>query len=247
MTDTITIPAAVAIDTSAHPAARFAGWLRSGWQLFRRAPSRLFGLMLLLLAIEMQIQTAIPFIGITLSKIAAGLFGGLFWLPLYRLHIGGRLRLRQTLSAVTGSWAALTGLAVVQLLVFLVQVAAGRLLLGPGALDLLVFARATSDLPPGEFQIGLILAAGVPLSTIMMFSAPLILIDRYSLGPALLTSIRLCLRNAAPMVLVAMMMMLVFFISPSAYLLPTLLLGPWLLCVGLAAYIDVRRQASHKA
>jgi len=49
------------------------------------------------------------------------------------------------------------------------------------------------------------------------------------------------------MVLVAMMMMLVFFISPSAYLLPTLLLGPWLLCVGLAAYIDVRRQASHKA
>lgn len=239
MTEAHTISSSPATDALRAASWQLSRWLIEGWQLFCRAPFRLFGLLLLLFAVEMMIQLAIPLVGIPVSKLLVGMFTGICWLALFQLHTDGRLRLLQALGRVGDKWPALAGLAFVQLLAYLVQVGVGRLMLGPAAVELLVLAQTTTQPIAGEFQLGVVLAAGVPLSTLVMFAAPLLLIERLSLGSALMTSIRLCFRHALPISLLASLTMLLVFMAPASYLLPVLLLGPWLMCVGLAAYLDV--------
>lgn len=244
MTEAQTACTCPALDSPA-TSGRFRRWLIMGWRLFRRAPVRLFGLMLLLFAIEMLVQIVVPMIGIPLSKWVVGMLGGIYWLALYQLACGGRLQILAALGRIGNKWPALAALAIASLLIYLVQLVVGYLVLGPGAVDLLVFAQATGGTPTGPFQLGLIFASGVPLSTLVMFAAPLLLIDRYPLGAALLTSVRLCMRHAVPVTLLAAFTMLLVFLAPATWLLPILLLGPWLLCVGLAAYLDIGPQAGN--
>lgn len=239
MAEANTIPSPPTTDAVPTAWRQFSHWLIEGWRLFCRAPFRLFGLLLLLFAVEMVVQIAIPLVGIPVSKLLVGMLSGVCWLALLQLHSCGRLRPLQAIGRVGNKWPPLVGLAFVQLLTYLVQVGVGRLVLGPGAVELLVLAQATNDEIAGEFQLGFILAAGVPLSTLVMFAAPLLLIERQSLGEALITSIRLCFRHALPISMLASLTMLLVFVAPASYLLPVLLLGPWLLCVGLVAYLDI--------
>lgn len=240
MTEASTLSPSPTAETVPAAWRQFSHWLLAGWRLFCRAPLRLFGLLLLLFAIEMAVQVVIPLAGIPVSKVLVGMLTGISWLALVHLHSDGRLQPLRAIGRVGNKWPALAGLAFVQLLAYLVQVGVGRLILGPGAVELLVLAQAADQVSASEFQLGFVLAAGVPLSTLVMFAAPLLLIERLSLGKALMTSIRLCFRHALPVSLLASLTMLLVFAAPASYLLLVLLLGPWLLCVGLAAYLDIR-------
>lgn len=239
MTQINTVSSRSEVDPQPTGVGRLSEWMRYGWRLFRRAPMRLFGLLLSLFVVELLIQVFVPIMGIPISKVAVGMIGGLIWLALYQLHLSGQLQIRQVFDRVSGRWAALTGLAMVQFLTYLLQVAAGALVLGPGAIELLVFGQSTGQVTVTDFRLGLVFASAVPLSTLLMFAAPLLLINRYPLGSALLTSIRLCIKHAVPIIFLAALTMLIILASPAAYLLPILLLGPWLMCVGLAAYLDI--------
>lgn len=219
----------------------FFRWLVGGWRLFVRAPAGLVGLMVLLFAVEVLVQAAIPSLGIPVSKWVLGLFGGVCWLALDQLDTGGRLRLFHAFRRVGRRWPALFVLALLPLLAYLLQVGIGWLVLGPGAIDLLVFANPTAGASPASWQLGLIFSAGIPLSTLLMFAPPLMLIEGMSAGRSIAASARLVVHHAAPMGLLALLTMTLVFLAPATFLLSVLLTGPWLLCVGLVAFRGISR------
>ncbi len=218
----------------------FTSWLKSGWQLFRRAPIRLFGLLILVFAVEALLQWFVPTVGIPVSKWVVGGLTSLFWLVLVELNESGRLEPARALRGVGDKLPALAGLAVVVLLAYAMQVACATLLLGPQAIDLLVFADLTEAPSLSSAQLGLILASGIPLATLFMFAAPLLLIDRLPLKDALISSVRLVLRHAFAMTLLALLMIALIALGPFTFFLSVLLTGPWLLCVGFAAYQSMK-------
>jgi len=104
----------------------------------------------------------------------------------------------------------------------------------------LVFADLTEAPSLSSAQLGLILASGIPLATLFMFAAPLLLIDRLPLKDALISSVRLVLRHAFAMTLLALLMIALIALGPFTFFLSVLLTGPWLLCVGFAAYQSMK-------
>jgi hypothetical protein len=216
-------------------------WLVGGWRLFLRAPARLIGLMVLLFAVEVLVQAGIPSLGIPVSKWVMGVLGGVCWLALDQLDTGGRLRLFDAFRRVGRRWPALMLLALISPFVYLLQVAVGRLVLGPGVIDLLVFASPDAGVAASAWEMGLIFSAGIPFSTLLMFAPPLLLIEGMSAGRSLVASVRLVLRHAVPMGLLALLTMTLVFMAPATFLLSVLLTGPWLLCVGLVAFRGIAR------
>jgi len=217
----------------------FINWLVGGWQLFLCAPLRLFGLIVLLFSIEILVQAAIPSVGVPVSKWVLGILTGVFWLVLDQLDSGGRLQLIRAAGRIGDQWMALAGLALLSLLVYFLQVGVACLILGSGAVDLLVFSNPAPGVSPSAFETGLIFSAGIPLSTLLMFATPLLLIKRLPPGRAVITGIRLVVRHAVPMSLLALLTMAVVFLAPATFLLSALLTGPWLLCVGLVAFRSI--------
>jgi hypothetical protein len=219
---------------------RFTGWLKRGWQLFRRAPLGLFGLMILVFAVEAVIQWFAPIIGIPISKYVLALLTSLFWLILANLNETGRLQPVRALRGCGGKLPVLAVLAAVMFLAYGMQVACGYLILGPQAIDLLVFADLTEAPSLSSAQLALILSAGIPLSTLLMFAAPLMLIDELPLKEALVSSVSLVLRHAFAMTMLALLMIFLIAMGPFTLFLSVLLTGPWLLCVGFAAYQSMK-------
>jgi hypothetical protein len=200
-------------------------------------------MMVLLFAVEILVQVGVPSVGIPVSKWVLGLLGGVCWLALDRLDIDGRLRLFDAARRVGRRWPALAGLALISLFVHLLQVAVGRLVLGPGAIDLLAFANPDAGVAASSWELGLIFSAGIPASTLLMFAPPLMLIEGMSAGRSVVASVRLVVRHAGPMGLLALLTMTLVFLAPATFLLPVLLTGPWLLCVGLVAFRGIARQS----
>ncbi|MDT8409786.1 MAG: hypothetical protein RQ741_09335 [Wenzhouxiangellaceae bacterium] len=83
-------------------------WTGAGWRLFRRAPVRLFGVILAMLVLEGIIQAMVPGLGVFLSKWILAMAGGIIWLALANLEHTGKLctRSRLWLDAVarSGRW-----------------------------------------------------------------------------------------------------------------------------------------------
>ena len=220
---------------------RFIRWLAGGWRLFRRAPLRLFGLMVLLFVVELLVQLFVPVLGIPLSKWVAAMLAGVYWLALLQLDECGSLRPLRAFLRVGNKWSALAALAMVLLLVYLAQVSIGYLMIGPAAIDVLVFSDATASVQLSNARMGLMFSSGIPIATLLMFAAPLLLIDRLPLWSALASSVRLVARNALPMALLAILTMLLVFLAPATFALSVLVTGPWLICVGLVAFRDLAK------
>lgn len=221
---------------------RFIRWLAGGWRLFRRAPLRLFGLMVLLFVVELLVQLFVPVLGIPLSKWVAAMLAGVYWLALLQLDECGSLRPLRAFLRVGNKWSALAALAMVLLLVYLAQVSIGYLMIGPAAIDVLVFSDATASVQLSNARMGLMFASGIPIATLLMFAAPLLLIDRLPLCSALASSVGLVACNALPMALLAILTMLLVFLAPATFALSVLVTGPWLICVGLVAFRDLAKQ-----
>lgn len=228
--------------TERHGTAILRDWLADGWRLFLLAPLKLFGVMGLLFAVEILVQASVPVAGVPVSKWVLGMLTGAIWLALDQLEAGGRLQPARAVGRIGGKWTALAGLALLSLLVYFLQVGFAWLILGPGTIDLLVLSNPAPDLSLSAFEMGLIFSAGIPLSTLLMFTTPLLLIERLPPGRAVITSIRLVVRHAVPMSLLALLTMAVVFLAPATFLLSALLTGPWLLCVGLVAFRSIAEQ-----
>ena len=218
---------------------RIAAWLGEGWKLFRQAPMRLFGLFLFILLIEGILQLTVPAAGVLASKWMVAMIVGVGWLMLSSLAEQGRLRPLQAIRRVRGKWLALCVLSVVRIAGFACQVVVAWLVLGAAGVDMLLLA-----IPPAEIsglELGLILAAGVPASTLLMFTEPRLLLDRQGLSAALSGGVAVVLQHLRPVALLALLTAILVGLAPATFLLSVLLTGPFMFCVGFAAYRDIGR------
>jgi len=218
---------------------RLAAWLGDGWTLFRRAPMRLFGLFLFILLIEGILQLTVPTAGVVASKWIVAMIVGVSWLMLFSLAEQRRLRPLQAIRRVRGKWLALCVLSIVQIAGFASQVVVGWLMLGAAGVDMLLLA-----IPPAEIsalELGLIFAAGVPANTLLIFTMPRLLLDRQGLSSALSGGVAVVLENLRPVALLALLTAILVGLAPTTFLLSVLLTGPFMFCVGLAAYRDIGR------
>lgn len=219
----------------------FGVWLLQGWQLFRRAPLRLFGCMVLLYIVEALVQWFVPVVGIPVSKFIAGILASILWLVLVHLNDCDQLQISRAVRSVGRRWAAVAGLAFVSMLVYSMQVAIAFQMVGPAAIDLLVFADPSatpSNTAPllSPLQLALIFSSGIPLATLLMFAAPLILIHQLTLLQSLRSSVELVIEHATAMTLLALMTIALVFLVPFTFMLSVLITSPWLICVGFAAF-----------
>lgn len=238
MATTKALPVTASLQDNANGARLAATWLADGWRLFRRAPSRLFGLLVAMLAIEGLLQFAIPVIGIPVSKWVMGMLGGVYWMMLWQLNETGKLRPLDAFRRISGRWLALAGLSCVLLVAFLMQIAVASVVIGSGAVDMFLFGEL---MPVSTWQLGLVFAIGVPVSTLLMFAAPLLLLKRVSLATALSGSVRMFISRACPMTLLVLLTMILVALAPASFALSVVLSGPWLMCTGLVAYLDIIR------
>lgn len=235
-------------DTVAQPAIatessdsfqRLAAWLRDGWQLFRHAPVRLYGLILFILLIEGTVQWTVPTVGVLASKWMVAMIAGVSWLMLSSLAEQGRLRPLQSMRRVHGKWLALCALSVIQIAGFATQVGVAWLMLGSAGVDMLLLAT-----PPAEIsalELGMIFAAGVPASTLLTFTTPRLLLDRQGLSTALFGGVAAVLQHLRPVALLALLTAILVGMAPVTFLLSVLLTGPFIFCVGFAAYRSIGR------
>ena len=90
-------------------------------------------------------------------------------------------------------------------------------------------------------KLGLILAAGIPINTLLLFAMPRLLLERQWLSVALTGGIQAVWRHIGPLALMALVLIILVGLAPVTYLLSVLLTGPLMFCVGFAAYRDVGR------
>lgn len=218
--------------------SRFGRWLDDGWRLFRKAPVRLFGALLFLFAVEGVIQLTVPVVGIVLSKWVVGLLGGVIWLMLANLDSDGRLRPLASLGQVRGRWLALSVLSVVQMAGFGAQLLVGWFAFGRPGLEMLLLAK---PMPVPAIQLGLIMAVAIAVNMLLVFTTPRLLLDRESLGRALAGGLAAARRCAGALGLLAFFNALLIALAPVTALLSVLFTGPFILCVGYAAYRDAGR------
>lgn len=218
---------------------RFGSWLREGWALFLRAPLRLFALLLAMLLVEGIVQLTVPTIGMLASKWIVAMMAGVIWLMLSNLAQQGCLQPVQAIGRVRGKWLALAVLSFVQLGAFAVQVAVAWMILGPAGRDMLLLLAMPAEI--SLLNLGLILAAGIPINTLLLFAMPRLLLDRQTLPTALTEGIRTVWRHIRPLALMTLVMIILVGLAPATFLLSVLLTGPLMFCVGFAAYRDVGR------
>lgn len=221
-----------------NPFRRLTRWLHPGWQLFRRAPARLFGLLVVLLIVEGLFQLTVPVAGIVLSKWVVGVLGGMIWLAMDNLSMTGRLNPLMAMSRLRGRWFALACLSLIQLVAFGSQLLVAWWLLGSAGLSLLLLAE---PVPVSTFQLGLILMAGIPISTALIFTTPRLVIDRQTLGQAIVGGLDAARRHAGALSLLALLNASLVGLAPATLLLSILITGPFLFCVGFAAWQDAGR------
>lgn len=225
-------------------AVRRAGeWMRDGWRLFCRAPTRLYAFLFAMLLVEVLIQLTVPAVGMVLSKWLMAIMGGVFWVSLAQLERHGKLQPLQAVAACRGRMGALMALATISLVAFGTQIGVAWVLAGTPAVEMLLFAVRV---PIDSWTLALILAAGVPISTLLMFAAPRVLLNRETLAQALIGGPRAVLQYVGPMSILMLLTWLIVVLAPVTFLLSALLAGPWLICVSYAAFRDIGQANSEQ-
>jgi hypothetical protein len=79
------------------------------------------------------------------------------------------------------------------------------------------------------------------VTTALIFPAPRLLLDRESLGLALIGGLAKAWQHAGSLSLFAAINAIVVALAPATAVLSVLLTGPFILCVGYAAYRDAGR------
>lgn len=230
------------VDFRALPASRALHWLAQGARLWRRAPVMLLVLGFAPLFVEGIVQF-IPVVGMVLSKFVTPLFGFGLVIGLDVLARGGRLRASHLFAAFRdGRLPAAARLALWTMLVPAFQFAVATIVYGPAALDAVVLGhlREHPELMTRAFSFWLILP-GLPLATLLTFAPPLVFLAGVSPARAIVLSARRVLAAPLPfaVLLLATVGVLAAALSGSWWGMLALLLLPWLMAPGFAAWLDL--------
>jgi uncharacterized membrane protein len=215
-----------------------AAWWIAGLRLWRRAPIRLALVCLLSLLIEGVLQL-IPLAGVSISKVVVSLVSNGALVVIDRQWATGRFEWRGLLWSFEAKnrWPALQ-VALIMACVFVLQMTLVMGLYGPGAFDAVVLGHDPRQLLGSrDFILALILPGFLPY-TLLMFTAPLVVLDRVRPIDAARASIRTMISSPGALVVfcgsAVLLMTATFFWG---YGLLGILVLPWM---GLAAYAAYR-------
>lgn len=233
------------LSVAALPARRALHWCLDGLRLWRRAPFKLFVLCALQLLVESLLQL-IPWIGVTLSKLVVPVLLMGILLGLDELARGGRLRWSCLLDGVRRrplptvlALAAMWGLGV-----FAVQQVVAWLVYGWPAVDAVLLGHAADHRALMTLAFTrVLLLPGVPASILLLLAPCLLLFDRRSPWRAVVGSVRMVLRHAAPfgvLLLIDLALFLLMLSSGWAMLILLLFVGPWSVASTYAVWHGLR-------
>lgn len=209
-------------------------WLVQGWQLMLNAPFKLFGFALLPMIAAGIVQMLPHALAIPTSKWLATMVMAGMWPLLSKLDSDKQFSMKAIFRA--HGWGRMAILALLMLMVFAMQCAFAVMLIGPDALNLLLFGQM---IPVTQVELGLIFASGIPFILLMYFAPAEVLLNSSGVYSAIKTSLSLVLSAWKPISVLLIVNTLVTFLTPFTFLLSVVLLGPWLMCSGYQAYRDL--------
>jgi hypothetical protein len=207
-------------------------WFSSAWQLFKKAPFSLFGLLILLFVVSGLFQMLPAPTGIFVSKWIAPMLMAVMWPLLDQLSRNEKLSIRG-LKDYSG-WTKLPVYGVILLLPFFIQLGVAIIMLGnTTATDLLIFGQL-GDVQP--IHVALIFASASPLALLLMFVPAFLLLKRNSIISSLTNGITMVIRAWQPMLVLLIINTSVLFSAPYTAALSVIMFGPFLLCVNYQAF-----------
>lgn len=209
-------------------------WLAEGWQLMRKAPFKLFGFALLPMILAGLVQLFPHASAMVASKWLATIVAASMWPLLNKLDSESQFSVKAIFS-VKG-WSKMAVLAAVMLITFVMQCVIAMQVIGPDALNLLLFGEM---IPVTQTQLGLVFTSGIPFILLFYFAPALVLLNNSSIYSAIKQSVSSVLLAWKPMLVLLLVNGLVTFLAPFTAVLSVVLLGPWLMCSGYRAYRDV--------
>lgn len=216
------------IPTSQH--AQWRNWITQGWTLFKQAPLSLIVLMLYPLVIEGVIQLLPAPTSMILSKWIMVPATAIVWLLVHNLMQTGQLF---SLSVIKQThWKRFILISPILMAPFVCQLAFTWILLGDAGINLILFGQ---HIEVSTNTLGLIFASALPLSMLLVFITPLMLINQLSFTSSLLTSIRFIATHWGSFSLLVILNMLVVYSALLTFGLSVLLLSPLITCILYAA------------
>ena len=220
--------------TTISPKITCLSWIKNGAKLYAKAPFKLTLLLVSVLLAEGIVQ-AIPFtMNVVVSKIVMALMTAGLWVM---IDIFATTR-SMSFKRVTQyhKWGTVLLLTPLLMAPFLTQTFVAWCLHGNAGLDLMLHA---THIPITNNTLGVIFASGAPLSTLLLFLAPLLLIRNLSIKQAFTLNMKLIKMAWKRVVMIMILNALVLFLAPATFALSALLFGPLLLCIHYAAFTDL--------
>jgi uncharacterized membrane protein len=237
------------------PAGSGWAWLRRAWEIFRRHPGTWVGLFLAS-AVLIMILSILPLVSIFASLLQPVLQAGLMVaarkgdrgeeLDFNDLFAGFKERLWSLVgvggfSLLFSVVALILGIAAAMTVVGVDGLQAMVHLMGPhGAMHEGIGPELGLSLSLGMMAFALVaLLCGVPLIMAIWFAPALVIFRGVDAWPALMQSIRGCMRNAVPLFMLGLILMPLMVLASLPLMLGWLVLGPVTVIAVYTSYGEV--------
>ena len=182
------------------PAGRGWDWIKRGWRLFRAQMGLWIGITITFFILCVGIQI-LPIIGFLISFFMTPILLAGIMIGCRKLDQGGRMAFADLFAAFSRNVGQLVFLGVLELLILIALMGITYLLVGDmGQIDA-VFQRRGSSLPagPGVALMPLVMMAlAAPYLAAVWFAPALVVFNNFAAPMALLTSLKVSLRNWLP-------------------------------------------------
>ncbi len=206
------------------PARRFLAWCRMAWTMFMRNPFRLLGLAVLPMLVEAILQAGVPVLGVVLSKLVVPLASMWALLMVDQRCRTGVFAPAAALRRLAARPGAALALALLATAVFAVQMALAVLIVGPQPALAIATGDASGLDGVSRAQVSLVLASGLPMALLLLFTVPRVLLERRPLAASLVENLRLVAIGWRPVLV---------YLLLSVALVGGLVFQPWLLLPAL--------------
>lgn len=211
-------------------------WFKDGWQLFKKAPIKIFSVMTLFAILPGLLQLLPSPFGLMLSKWAGPMLLGVVCLILNNLFCGRGFSVRSQsveYTSIFKRWGRFALWSLSGVLLASIQFQVGSILIGS---DNMLASLVGDYTNVAQWQAGVIFASTTPIAMLLSFVPMLLILQGQSLYRALRQSVVSVMRAWKPMSVLMLLSIIVVFSVPYTGALSALLVGPYMTCVTFIAY-----------
>ena len=218
-------------------------WITQAWELITGHKGSWIGLFFILAVIVIALNL-VPLIGpLVLVLVTPVLYGGVM-LGCDTLRSGGDLKVGHLFAGFGGHAGRLIGVGAATLAAFIGVFVVVMLIFGIEMAPMMMGAQPSPEqmqaMGLGVLLVPLIiLALGVPVYMALWFATPLVVLNDFGVGEALMASFSVCLGNMLPFLVFGGAFFLLAIVASVPLMLGWLLLGPVLLACVYTGYRDI--------